>query len=351
MIRRAASVSAVALAATAVALLAGPGTALADPAGPTDYDSEVVGLDPERASIDVEIVGGDSFVLLDVEPGVEVMVLGYRGEPYLWFDADGDVWENRRSPATYENTERYGIGSLPPEADHTAPPEWRRVAGGGSWAWHDHRAHRMDPFPPVNARRGDQVLDTVVPLLVDGVEVDVRVTSTWMPAPSRVPPIAGAVAGLALVAALRRRVTVALAVASTTALAVGLAQFTSLPAATKPLWLWWAAPAVALAASGAALAARLRRGAATPEPLWAQGATLVAAAQLLVWGVERRHGLVRAVLPTDAPFWLDRFVSAAVLATGAAAAVVVLVSIGRAVAGAPPVTPATRRPTPARSAR
>lgn len=336
MIRRATVTLALALATTAVALLAAPdGAAFADPAGPTDYESEIVGLDPEVATIDVEIVGGDSFVLLDVRSGVEVTVLGYRGEPYLLFDTDGDVWENRRSPATYENSERYGVGSLPPEADHTAEPEWRRVGSGGSWAWHDHRAHRMDPFPPVNAERGDQVLDAVVPLVVDGVEVDVRVASTWMPAPSRWPGVGGAAAGVLVLALLRRRLALALAVVSGAAFGVGVVQFGSLPSATKPLWLWWVAPAIAFAAALAAVAADTRRravdasGGPAPLPLWAHGATLIAAAQLLVWGVERRDGLVRAVLPTDLPFWIDRAVSAAALSAGALGAAIVLTEIVR----------------------
>ena len=40
-------------------------------------------------------------------------MLGYEGEPYLRFDAGGGVWENRRSPAVYENAQRFGVGQLP----------------------------------------------------------------------------------------------------------------------------------------------------------------------------------------------------------------------------------------------
>ncbi|MEX2626022.1 MAG: hypothetical protein WD225_04015 [Ilumatobacteraceae bacterium] len=323
MIRRAAAVTALALVATLVELVGAPDVARADPAGPTDYESEVVGLDPEVTTIDVDIVGGDSFVRLDVRPGVEVTVQGYQGEPYLWFDADGAVWENRRSPATYQNSERYGVGSLPPEADAAAAPEWRRVADGGSWVWHDHRAHRMDPFPPVNAERGEQVLDAVVPLVVDGVEVDVRVASTWMPAPSPWPVGIGLGVGLLLVAALRSRVAVALAAVSAAALAVGVVQFRSLPTSTDPRWIWWTMPAIALVLSLAVV-----RKPPT-VPLWIHGAVLVAAAQLLVWGVERRHGLSRAILPTDAPFWLDRTVSAAALSAGVAAIAIVAADLLR----------------------
>lgn len=351
MIRRAAVVVALITAATALVALAAPGTASADPAGPTDYESEIVEVRPDPAGISVAIAGGDSFVVLEVEPGLEVLVPGYRGEPYLRIDADGSVWENRRSPAAFENTERYGVGELPPEADHTAPPEWRRVGGGGSWAWHDHRAHRMEPFPPINVERGGQVLDAVIPIIVDGTEVSVRVTSRWMPAPSPWPAVLGALGGAALTALLRRRVAVAIAAVAAAALAVGLVQFRSLHPATDPSWLWWGAPALGLVAAVAAIVGARRAlpdaddttgSAVTAPPTWVVGATLVGAAQLVVWGFERRLGLVRAILPTDAPFWLDRAVTAAALSTGLLAVVIVVEQLIRSWARTPSPAPARR---------
>jgi hypothetical protein len=55
---------------TAGVVVASPSTAIADSAGPTDHRSEVVAVDPPTPSIAVSIVGGDSFVLLRVDPGV-----------------------------------------------------------------------------------------------------------------------------------------------------------------------------------------------------------------------------------------------------------------------------------------
>jgi hypothetical protein len=342
--RRAAAFVALAFVATALGL-ALPGTAAADPAGPTDYRSEVVGISPDTATIDVSIAGGDSFVVIDVHPGTEVFVLGYQGEHYLRITADGRVWENRRSPATYENTERYGVGELPAAADATAEPEWRQVGSGGTWAWHDHRAHRMDPFPPLNVQRGEQVLDTVVPLLVDGVEVDVHVSSTWMPAPSPIPGVLGLVLGVALVGAigvLRKRPAVALGIVAVPALGVGLVQFASLPPATDPLWLWWVAPSIGVAAAGIGAALEARSPSSPGRPnLAALGAVAVAAAQLVIWGAERRNGLSRAILPTDLPFWLDRLVSGAALTAGVAGLLLVVVQLAAVFR--------TPRPAPARS--
>lgn len=346
MIRRAASAVALLTTTTALAVSIAPGTAGADPAGPTDYESEIVEIRPDATGISVSIAGGDSFVVIEVEPGTEVLVPGYRGEPYLRIDPDGSVWENRRSPATYENTERYGVGELPPEADHTAPPEWRRVGGGGSWAWHDHRAHRMEPFPPLNVDRGEQVLDAVVPLVVDGTEVTVQVTSRWMPSPSPWPAVLGALGGAALTLLLRRRVAVPITVVSGAALAIGVVQFGSLHPATDPSWLWWGAPALGVVTGGAAVLGARRatpaRGAGTstpPSPTWVVGATLIGASQLIVWGFERRLGLLRAVLPTDAPFWLDRAVTAAALSTGLVAAVILVEQLVRSWARPPSRVP------------
>ena len=119
---------------------------------------------------------------------------------------------------------------------------------------------------------------------------------------------------------------------SAMALAVGLAQFLSLPASTGPRPIWFLPPAVALA--GAALAWWWRR-----STVLAHGLVALAALQLLLWAWVRRRTFTHPVLPTDAPFWLDRAVSA-----GAAGAAVVL--LGVSVAG---LAAAMRQPPTASS--
>ena len=128
----------------------------ADPAGPTDYRSEVVSVDPPSDDIDVEIIGGDSFVELTAQPGTDVVVVGYRGEPYLWFRPDGTVWENEKAPTTYQNLSRFGTDA-PAAADPEAEPDWHQVASDHRWAWHDHRTHWMQTTRPLGAgaRRSD----------------------------------------------------------------------------------------------------------------------------------------------------------------------------------------------------
>lgn len=290
----------------------------ADPAAPTDYRSEVVGVDPATPTIEASIVGGDSFVRLRVEAGTEVFVVGYQGEDTLWFRADGTVLENRNSPSTYLNSDRYAGSDAPAGATADAEPDWREAATGGDWAWHDHRAHWMQTSRPVGFAPGDVILDWKIPLRVDGVPVDVRVVSTWMPEPSPVPVWLGAIAGLAFGAAawaLRRRGLPALLAAlapSIAAVVIGGWQYWSLPASTGPRVAWVALPVVALACTVGGLALARR------SPFLGDAALLVVGVELAVWGLVRRDGLGAAILPTDAPFWFDRAVTMTAISAGAA---------------------------------
>jgi hypothetical protein len=59
------------------------------------------------------------------------------------------------------------------------------------------------------------------------------------------------------------------------------------------------------------------------------GFVLVGGAQLLLWGWSRRSGLTKPVLPTSAPFWLDRLVSATALMAGFGLVVLAVVELAR----------------------
>ncbi|CAN5814641.1 hypothetical protein BH24ACT5_BH24ACT5_28450 [soil metagenome] len=302
-----------------IALVGTGGVAHADPPGPTDYLSEVLSIEPATPSIRVDIVGGDSFVELSVEPGTEVIVFGYQAEPYLRFRADGGVDENRRSPTTYLNVTRFGTATAPATADPAAEPEWVAVGSDGRYAWHDHRAHWMSTSPPPATARGDRVAEGVIPLAVDGTDVSVSIASVWQQAPSRAPVTAGAVAAgfcVLIVWSSRRRTAWALAVIAGAGAGVGAWQYLSLPAETGPSPMWWALPAVAGVCSLLALV--LGRN------LVSAGLVLLAGLELAVWTLLRRDAMFRAVLPTNAPFWLDRGVTAA---AGVAAAVGIVVGV------------------------
>ena len=314
-------------AALAIGLLAAPGVARADPAGPTDYRSEVVSITPTTDVISVSIEGGDSFVRIVVAEGHELTVLGYDDEPYLRISADGTVEENRRSAATYYNTERFGTDTLPEVVDNDAPPDWVAVGRGGSWAWHDHRAHWMGPEPPIGLDAGESLPPQVVPVVVDGVRVDIAVQITLQSSPSVWPAVFGVLTGLLVVLLAGRAgpatLTFGTLVLATTATVVGVAQFRSLPAETGPLMTWWLLPAIAVACAVATIVTYGR------WPTMQSAVALLAGLQLALWAYTRRATLTKPVLPTDLPFWFDRIITAAALAGGTALTVVAGVALFR----------------------
>jgi len=332
--------------AGAVLAIALASPASADPAGPTDYRSEIIAVEPPAPQIEASILGGDSFLQLQVDAGTEVMVVGYRGEDYVWFRPDGTVWENQNSPSRYVNEDRFGGGEIPPNATPDADPDWEQVAEGGRWSWHDHRAHWMQETRPFGQSAGDQILEAVIPLRVDGTDVDVTVISTWMPAPNPVPAWLGGLVGVGLAGAayaLRRRGLPAVAAATPLAvgaLVVGMWQYVSLPAETGPRALWWALPAIAVVCAMGGLVAEIRG-----QRFAADAALLLIGFELAVWGVVKRDGLGAAIVPTDAPGWLDRFITAGALVGGVGFALVALWSLFVAPAHRRRAVPAGGSPT------
>lgn len=359
--RRLLARSGTALLSILIALVAAAPTALADPAGPTDYQTEIIGIEPDVDGISLEVIGGDSFVELTVDPGVEVMVLGYRGEDYLHFLADGTVLQNERSPSRWLNDDRFGDGTIPPEATPDAEPEWVQVSDDGQFAWHDHRSHWMNEARPPAAGPGDVILEAVIPMIVSGTPVEVAVRSTWVEAPTTAAPVAvGAIAALALGIVVVGRTRTGgrnrsdepndaappgpvsgIAVAALTtagvaaiALALGFVAYTSVPSETGPSPLFWFLPAIAVVLAAAALIARRSQAFAAASIL------AVAALVLAFWGWLRREALVRAIIPTDAPAWLDRIGIATAIAVGVVALVAAVWTAA---------TPAAVAPTPERS--
>jgi hypothetical protein len=323
--------------------------AAADAAGPTDYLTQIVAIDPPSPQLHPRIVGGDSFLLLRVDAGTVVDVLGYRSEPYIRFLADGTVQENRASASYFVSRSRLGT-ALPADFDENAAPDWHTVATGGEYAWHDHRTHWMADSRPPGKRPGDVVLRQDVALVVDGSPVTITVESVWMSAPSDVPKWLGAAVGLpiGLLAGFGGRArwrslpALGLAVLATI---VGAWQYRSLPAETGPQVIWFGMPAIAAASLVAVCVLHWRRafGALTAHAL-----LLLAGVNLVLWGWMRRDGLAKAILPTDAPGWLDRATTGAALSAGLLLAGAGLVALVRAVVS-PARAPGTSSPAGATS--
>ena len=177
----------------------------------------------------------------------------------------------------------------------------------------------------------------VVTLLTEGLDFfrevnvgDFLLGTTWQPVSGEfgVLPLLVAslwIAGIAALGALvaRRRLALPLLVTALAAAGIGWWQYGSLPDETGPLLVWWLLPAIA---AGSALAALL-----LGRRLVASALLILAGLELAVWVFVRRKAAFRAIIPTDAPFWLDRGVLAAA-AVMAVAASEVAIGLGLIVA-------------------
>jgi hypothetical protein len=305
-----------------LALVATAAPAAADPARPTSDRSTVDRIEPPVDGISLQVVGGDAFLRLEADPGVEVDVPGYGGEPYLRFLADGTVERNLRSRATYINEDRLGDAPTPADLEVDDEPRWERVASDGTYAWHDHRIHWMSPDRPPGLSPGDVIEPAwEVRFFVDGNEVTATGSLVWeedvSPLPWLVVAVLVAGAALALARGGRRSALVAggaALVGAVVAAAVGFAEWSAVPPEAGGSMLVVAVPAVGVVAAGAGLVLR-GRGSRTL-------ATLVAVSAVLGWAVRRVGVFLEPVLPTDLSPTLDR--AATALAVGAAVAAATL---------------------------
>jgi hypothetical protein len=297
------------LAAIWVGVLAGP--ASADPARPGDVRSQVTALTPATQGVTAEVVGGDSFLRVRVEPGREVVVIGYEDEPYLRIGADGTVEVNDRSPARWLNQDRLAAVDLPEGVDPQAPPAWRVIGHHGEAAWHDHRIHRMAPGRP-----DPPVQDWRVPLTVDGRPVTIEGRYAYVPPAPAWPwwVLAGAVAVAGIVWPRARVASAGLPLAGLLVVLVGL-RLAAVPSGDAQGTTAIALGAIAVVLGLAGLVVR-RRPAVRGAFEAAGGAALLASA------VPRLGVLSHSVLVTDGPPWLDRLSVSLALGVGVAAVVV-----------------------------
>ena len=291
--------------------------AAADGAGPTNFESVIDSVEPDGAPVRVEVVGGDSFLQVTALDGAEVEIEGYDREPYLRIAADGTVTRNERSAATYINQSRDGTGvELPDDVGSDGEPRWVHVGSDATVAWHDHRIHWMVDTEPAVGPDG-VVQDWVVPLTVDGDEV--VVSGRLLRHSDDLPwaALLGAGFGVtALLLARRHALRVPLLVgAGAVALGLSLASYAANPpdagASLVPVVL----PAAALALALLSYVA--------PPALRQLALPLAAVAALVGWGIARIGVLWMPIVPSEAPGWIERAGTGAVLgvAIGVAAAV------------------------------
>ncbi|MDQ1507083.1 MAG: dye decolorizing peroxidase, partial [Actinomycetota bacterium] len=109
----------------------------------SNYHTHLTGVTPEVAGLEVKVIEAGSRLQVTNHTGQEVVVLGYKDEPYLRIGPDG-VFQNKLSPATYINQTRKG--NQPPASATDAKvgdTDWEKVSSSPVARWHDHRIHWM----------------------------------------------------------------------------------------------------------------------------------------------------------------------------------------------------------------
>ena len=307
----------------------------ADPARPTNFESRVLSVAPPTDGMDVEIAGGDAFIVLSVMPGHQVTVPDYGvagdGRPYLRFEPDGTVKVNERSAAAAANESRFGRS--PVDFDPDAEPSWHTVATDGTFAWHDHRVHLMvpdhlavvDDTGRVDLGGPDGTWE--VPLVVDGVETLVLGELIRLPSPTAWPwYVAAAAVFGALTAWVTSRTMPRLAPAillgsvALVASYVSASELASAPdgsgASSVPLL-------TALGALIGALLALVGQLAGDRAASATRAGTALAAAALIWWAVTRTDVFANAILPSGLAT-IDRAATSAAIGLGAAVAVLLV---------------------------
>ena len=104
----------------------------------SDYFAKVLNA---PADLDVKVVDGDLRMWLGVPPHSTVVVLDYRGAPYLRFSPAG-VAVNHNSEMYYLNQTPFAL-TPPASLTSSTPPSWHQVSGGHSYEWHDGRLHAL----------------------------------------------------------------------------------------------------------------------------------------------------------------------------------------------------------------
>ena len=125
----------------ALALLLLPAAAQAHgPIAPvaSDYFAKPLGV---PAGLEAKVVDGDLRMWLRAPARETVVVLDYRGAPYLRFSGAG-VAVNHNSAMYYLNQTPFAQ-TPPAYLTSRTPPSWHRVSGGHSYEWHDGRLHAL----------------------------------------------------------------------------------------------------------------------------------------------------------------------------------------------------------------
>jgi hypothetical protein len=147
-----------------VALAAFPAAASAHgPVAPI-ASSYLARVSEAPAGLDAKVIDGDQRMWLSVPRGKTVVVLDYRGAPYLRFSSAG-VDVNRNSAIYYLN--QTPVAEVPPtNLTRTTPPSWHRASGADVYGWHDGRLHALSTV--ARSPGAEYVGRWTIPVIVDG---------------------------------------------------------------------------------------------------------------------------------------------------------------------------------------
>jgi hypothetical protein len=298
--------------------------------GATNFSTRLASFGPHiPAGITLRVVENGNRLELDNHSPHTVIVLGYGGEPYLRVSPTG-VDQNQRSTATYLNTDRFIVTTVPAGVDNTGT-DWKHLSDTPTARWHDHRVHWMSASLPLavanDPSTARQVYPWTIKFLIDGRPVAATGSLNWTPGPSPLPYVLLLAALLAGVGVLLWRrptlipaalalltaadITHTIGVAADQAGATPLAALTTYPA----LDLVW------LAALAAVALTPVRRGPGL-------GLALVTAGWMtLVGGLSDLNVLASSTAPFAWPISLDRLLTTIETSIGLALIIAVLRAI------------------------
>lgn len=163
---------------------------------PSNYRTVVTGTRPAVPTMAVTVGIGGQWVRVTNQGAAEIVVFGYRGEPFLRL-SQNQVQVNELSSTAAETGQTRGTPASEDRAaqNPAAAPRWVPLSEENSATWTDARLDA--PTNPVGASESWQL-----PLIVDGQQVTVVGTRERIPPPSPWPWVGALVLLTAAVAAV-----------------------------------------------------------------------------------------------------------------------------------------------------
>ncbi|MGH3887839.1 MAG: hypothetical protein ACRDSZ_14965 [Pseudonocardiaceae bacterium] len=279
---------------------------------PTNYRATVTAIRPAAPSVAVTVGLGGQWVRITNQGPAQIVVLGYRGEPFLRLSRDR-VQVNELSSTATETGQTPGtpVSQDPAAQNPAAEPRWVQLRDGDSATWTDAR---IDPPPQDEANQSGS---WELPLVVDRQQVTVLGTWDQIPPPSPWPWVAALALLAAAVAAIGwmrnwQRPMAAIVGAGILAFVLHLLGTGFAPQQGGPVFGWVGVGAVgafSLLIGGVAVVSTLRGSESAPDRLATVGimVLLLAATDISV--------LWNSQLPFAGPAVLDRGLTVLTYAT------------------------------------